>query len=156
MSFDAKFFLVAVVLSTIAAISRYLNQWILLAFRISPLFYSRFYYVFTVVQLACGVVLPFVIMYTLGKNVDSPSAFKPIMLSIFLGSWVGQVSVFVVNIFVNVLVQGGNYIGWDAIVWLWTVWQLFALALSGVFFVSLAAVLFAYYQKTARETHANT
>ena len=70
------------------------------------------------------------------------------MISIFLGSWVGQVSVLVVNIFVSVLAQGGSYTGWDAL--LGTAWQISVLALSEVFFVSLAAVLFAYYQKTAK------
>lgn len=154
MKFDVRFFVVAVVLSTVAAIFENLYQW-LSFFHVSPplILILLEYYGLAAVAVACGIALPFVVMYILGKKVESPSAFKPITISIFLGSWVGQVSVFVVDIYVYVL-DHGSYPYWTTPLGL--AWQLFVRALSGVFFVSLAAVLLAYYRKAAKETRANT
>lgn len=153
MSFDAKFFFVAIVLSIVAGLSQYITQWLLLVYRLSPLFFSSLVVGLAPVRLAFGVVVPFVVMYFLGKNVDSPSAFKPIIISIFLGSWIGQVSVFLAGIFVNL--THGAYYSFAVIAVFHVAWEIIAGALSGVFFASLAAVLFAHYQKTAKETHAN-
>lgn len=154
MSFDAKFFFVAVILSIAAGLSQYITQWLLLVYRLSPLFFSSLVVGLAPVRLVFGVVVPFAIMYFLGKNVDLPSAFKPIIMSVFLGSWIGQVSVFFAGIFVNL--THGAYYSFALIAAFHVAWEIIAGALSGIFFASLAAVLFAYYQKTARETRVNT
>lgn len=99
------------------------------------------------VQLVFGVALPFAVMYVLSTKVSSESIFKSTMVSTFLGCWLGGVTIFAVNILIT-FSSGGSY-GYDSILQttLWVIWTIFATAFSSIFFVSLAAILFAYYQK---------
>ena len=99
------------------------------------------------VGFVLGVVLPFTVMYVLGKKVASES-LKPIMVCTFLGCWIGGVAVWAVLVCINYLYSGGY--GWHLTLeyTLWTIWKVFSTAFSAIFFVSLVGLLLAHWQKT--------
>jgi hypothetical protein len=86
-------------------------------------------------------------MYVLGKKVALKSN-KPIMVCTFLGCWIGGVAILAVNKYIQNPDVGGYSGGLILQLTLWTIWEIFSTAFSAIFFVSLAALLFAYYQKT--------
>ncbi len=148
MGFSFKFFIVAILLSFLAGAFAYVPHWlpfyngdinfiILMNFAFSPLMF------------VFGVVLPFLIMYGLGKRVEPTSEFKPIIVSIFAGCWIGGVSAFAVDFFIS-LYRGSEYT-YFRFYPLWAPWILFTFAFSELFFVSLTAVLYAHYKRTVGE-----
>jgi hypothetical protein len=145
VEFNAKFFFIAVILSIVAGVFQNLAMWLHL-YRLGPSLYSWVVLGLAPVRLVFGVALPFAVMCILSTEVSLESV-KSIMVATFLGCWIGGVTIFAFNIFITYL--GGSSYGYDSILQttLWIIWTIFATAFSSIFFVSLAAILFAYYQK---------
>lgn len=103
-------------------------------------------------QLVFGVFIPFAVMYTLGMKVPE-SVYKPILTSIFLGSWIGGVVIFCLDLSftldLSIIILNQNSYGTGSLLFsiIWVIWRIFASAFSNVLFVCVAAVLFAYYRK---------
>lgn len=147
MIFNTKFFLVVLTLSAALATIHHSVEWTLIfdgAMSIHWLFVSV---AMGPIGLVVGVILPFAVMYTLSKRIASQSEFGPIIASTFLGSWLGKVSLEIVSF---VITSGRLDYQYDWIPIYQLVWPIFALALSSFFFICLAAILFAYYQKTRK------
>jgi hypothetical protein len=86
-------------------------------------------------------------MYFLSKKVALKS-IKPIMVCTFLGCWIGGVAILAVQQYIQNPDVGGYSGALILQFTLWIIWEIFSTAFSAVFFVSLAALLFAHCQKT--------
>jgi len=146
LEFNVKFFFVAMILALVSGVFHYFNIWLVL-YELPISLYPWIAVVLAPVQLVFGVVLPFAVMYVLGTRIGS-DAVKSVIVSTFLGCWTGGVAVLAVHTYL----MRGSY-GYDYLfqLVLWTIWEIFAKALSGVFFVSFAAILFAHYQRTVNK-----
>jgi len=152
MEFNAKFFFTAFILALAASMLSHLGSWLLRLYRFSPGFYSWIILSLAPIQFAVGVALPFAVMYILSTRVTSKPTFKPIIASTFLGCWIGQLTTLTVDTSITFL-SGGSY-GSDYFQLIfWIIWQIFTSAFSSIFFISLAAILFAYYQNNQQNTH---
>jgi hypothetical protein len=99
------------------------------------------------ITLAFSVLVPLVVMYFLSNKVSLLVAYRPIIVSVFLGCWIGSIAVELLNQ-VIMLLGGAVYITtWIVIPWI--IWILFVVAFSRIFFVCLSAVLYVYYRKTS-------
>jgi len=105
-------------------------------------------------QLVFGVFMPFAVMYTLGLKAPE-SAYKPILTSIFLGSWTGGVIAFCLDLAIIMLNEGSYGTGSLAFTIILVIWRIFVSAFSIVLFVCIAAVLFAYYRKRSLHSVSN-
>lgn len=151
MEFNAKFLLVAACLSLIAealqiivTLLDYISSW-----RIATL--SWIWLGLAPLQLLLGVALPFAIMYILSTKMPCESAYRPIMISTFLGCWIGQLASLIINTSITYVMTGGysgTYLFYAVVL---TLWQVFAQAFSSTFFISLGAILLAYYQQTTNK-----
>ena len=95
------------------------------------------------------VVLPFILMYFMSRDVHPLSMYKSIILSTFVGCWGGQVTAFFLNVYLTYF-SGFSYVDpW--LVPFWFAWQILVIALSPIFFVCLGGILFAYYQRTIKK-----
>jgi hypothetical protein len=146
LEFNAKFFFVAMILSFVSGVFHNLGSWLPL-FLLPISLYPWITLGLGPVRFVFGVVLPFAVMYVLGKKVALKS-IKPIMMCTFLGCWIGGVAILAVHEYI--LYPGVGSYSWGLILQftLWTIWEIFSTAFSAVFFVSLAALLFAHWQKT--------
>lgn len=145
MEFDAKFFLVSLLLSAIAGIPQCLYTWLILDRIVSVEVYSWLSLITSPTGLVLGVLLPFVVMYLLSKTVTLQSMFRPVIISTFLGCWIGAAATGVAN-YAIILLSNGTTTSPLFIVWI--ALSIVADAFSLIFFVSLAAILFAHYRKT--------
>ena len=145
MQFNAKFFFTSVVLSFVVGISQHLIMWLHL-YRLPISVLSWISFALAPVQLGFVVLLPFGVMYIFSRRINSVPIFQSIIVSTFLGCWVGGVAIFVVDRFISSL--GGAIYDSVLLYTFWIIWSIFALAFSQIFFVSLAAILWAYYQKS--------
>jgi len=145
VEFNAKFFFIVVILSLVAGVFQNLAMWLHL-YQLPISLYSWIVLGLAPIRLVFGVALPFAVVYVLSTKVSLES-IKSIMVSTFLGCWMSGVAIFAVQIFITFF-SGGSY-GYDSILQftLWVIWTIFATAFSSIFFVSLAAILFAYYQR---------
>ena len=121
-------------------------MWVHLIYRLDPSSIMVLNVVLAPIGLVVGIIVPFVVMHFSSMRVPSLTLFRPILVSTFAGCWSGQVASFFLDIVVRSLLGGSPIAGW--VFSFWVVWQLGVAAFSGVFFVSLSAVLLAYYRKT--------
>lgn len=145
MQFNVKFFFTSVVLSFVVGIFQHLIMWLHL-YRLPISVLSWISFALAPVQLGFAVFLPFGVMYIFSRRTSLVSAFQSIIVSTFLGCWTGGVAIFVVDRFISSL--GGATYDSVLLYTFWIGWSIFALAFSQIFFVSLAAILWAYYQKS--------
>ena len=150
LEFNAKFFFVAMILSFVSGVFHNLVNWLVLYHLLPISSYSWTILGLGPVRFVFGVVLPFVVMYVLGKKVALKS-IKPIMVCTFLGCWIGGVAILAVQEYILYPGVGGYSGGLILQFTLWTIWEIFSTAFSAVFFVSLAALLFAHWQKTVEK-----
>jgi len=150
--FNSKFFLVAIIIALITAVvHNIVTVWIHFAFPTLPVsFFGWFSLAFAPVSFGLSVALPFSVMYYLSQKVTDFSHYRPIILSTFLGCWVGQVAGLILNIAVTNYL-GSSY-GLDILSALYMLWSLFTAAFSSVFFISFSAILFAYYNRKPTAT----
>ncbi|MDH5461703.1 MAG: hypothetical protein OEX09_05730 [Candidatus Bathyarchaeota archaeon] len=148
MEFNAKFLFLAVIFSLVSGVFYHLGTWLYLYLRLPLDLYSWIVLGLAPVQLVFGVVLPFAVMYVLSTRIGLEVA-KSVMVSTFLGCWIGNVATFAADRYL-LYFRGGSYsVDASPQFILWLIWEIFARAFSTVFFVSLAAILFAQYRKTA-------
>lgn len=143
-----KFFLVALILSVISATSHNVLALWHVFIRPDPRNITAINLLLSPAVFACSVVLPFVVMYYQAKTLNLEAALMPVLVGIFLGTWIGEVAS---NIGINafmVYVSGGSIVGYNIVYFvLSTAWQIVALALSSTLFIFTTAVFFAHYRK---------
>ena len=144
LELNPKFFLVAVSLSLLAGILDNLSKWLLLLYELPIDIYAETAVVFPPIQFALSVILPFPVMYILSARIAF-EVVKSAIVSTFIGCWIGGVTNFAIGTYILYLRMDSFQLG------LWVGWSIFRAAFSTVFFVSLAAILFAYYRKTANK-----
>lgn len=155
MNLNPKFFLITIIFSVAAGFASHISYWLMLLYDYPP---SSVGWLNLVVVgptgLIVGVVLPFIALYLMSRDVQPLSMYKSIIFSTFVGCWGGQVTAFFVNAYI-MYINGVTYSdSW--LVPFWYVWEFFVLALSSVFFVCLGGILFAYYEKTIDKIEATT
>jgi len=149
VDFSIKFFLIAVALSIITGFTSCISYWLVILYHYSARNVWLLNWGLSAVGLIIGVVLPFFAMYSLSHDVKETSAFKPIILSISLGCWIGHLVPYFSNVYVQLLLSGGSYIDdWAWLAPFWHAWQILLIAFSLIFFVSLSGILLVYYRKT--------
>ena len=149
LEFDATFFFTAIILSVVSGAFHHLGTWLHL-YRLPMSLYSWISLGLAPVNLVFSVVLPFAVLYVLSMKATAKCK-KPIMVSTFLGCWIGGLIVFSVHTYI--LYSSGGSFSSDSTfqLILWIIWEIFSTTLSAVFFVSLAAILFVHYQKTVNQ-----
>ena len=155
LEFNIKFFFVATILSLTGGIVQRLGFWLFVHDQMSASLYAWFAAILSPVQLLCSVILPFAVMYITSRGISS-EAIRSVILSTFLGCWIGGVIVLAINAYSIYSIVASFAFDHLFQIILGSMWEIFTTALSGIFFVCFAAILFAYYQKTARaqsETH---
>ena len=148
MEFNAKFLFLAVIFSLASGVFYHLGTWLYLYLQLPPDLYSWIPLGLAPVQLVFGVILPFAVMYVLGTRIGLEVA-KSAMVSTFLGCWTGGVATFAVDSYLIYFWRGSYSVDVSPQFILWLIWKTFSTAFSTVFFVSLAAILFAQYRKIA-------
>lgn len=149
MEFKVRFFVVALLLSVIVGVAGYIPTWLLLYRWFEPEMYSYLMLVLSPVLLVLEVVVPFAVFFSMSRNGGSTSAYWTAIVSVFFGCWIGSASVEVSNMAMFWL-RGAEYTpSWLATVWI--AWLAVSAAVSRIFFVSLSAVLFAYYRGTVNQ-----
>jgi hypothetical protein len=102
-------------------------------------------YLFPLARLVIAVFLPFAIMYFISTKIQSWTHMWPILISTFLGCLLGGIINVAVD-FIPVLYLSVNYGYLGPLVIIYEVFISILLAVfSEVLFVSIAAILFAYY-----------
>jgi hypothetical protein len=145
MDFNLKFFVIAFILVVVAGVPNHISR-LLYLILLSPMELISWYNLaLSPIELCLVVFLPFIVVYNLGKSTNREARLRPIVLAIFFGCWIGGVLSFAIDEIIQ-FSRGGTYGPFLLAVWLITseiVW----LAFSLIFFVSLAAVLLAFYQR---------
>ncbi len=142
---NARFFVVPMILATIAGIAEFANTWLVISHSYPP-DSALLYILIPPIQLILTVFFPFGVMYSLPTNVDSKDQFKSLFISIFLGCLIGTLIAFGVRTYA-VYSSGGTFGSSFVSNISGFAWGITGSAFSGVLFVSLAAVLLAYYRK---------
>lgn len=146
-----KFLFVTSILAIVAGVFQNLITWLQI-WRLPEESMSLAVLGLSSLQLVFGVFIPFAVMYTLGMKVPE-SVYKPILISVFLGSWIGGVVIFCLDLSfsldLSIIILNQNSYGTGSLLFsiIWVIWRIFASAFSSVLFVCVAAVLFAYYRK---------
>ena len=150
MEFNAKFFLTALILTTIAGIPSHLTIWLEL-YRLKIELYTWISVFLTPIQFTLSIILPFALMYTLATNLNPEQPLKPIITSTFLGCWIGAEAILATDILIRHL-RGTLYGIYIPQTIFYITWQIFTAALSPILFVSLTAILLTHYKKQKQQT----
>jgi len=155
LNFNPKFFLTTIVFSLGAGFASHISRWLIILYHYPPSSIGLLnLFVVGPTRLIIGIVLPFISMYLMSRDIQPLSIYKSIIFSTFLGCWGGQVTVFLVDFYIQYF-SGGTYSdSWLAPFWF--TWEILFLALSPIFFVCLGGILFAYFQRTINKTEATT
>jgi hypothetical protein len=148
--FNMKFFIAALLLDlTSGLINSFLSLWMHFAFPgLSPSFITWFSLAFAPVSFALSIALPFAVMYLLTTRHSGPQ-INPVIVSTFLGCWIGEASTLTLNILINYLLGGSHDLLLPVF---YILWGLFAAAFSATLFITLTAILLANYSKTTTHT----
>ena len=143
MSFSLKYFIVAILL-TLALMLVDTAVW----YRLSGISITTYFlpYVLPLGRILLAAFLPFAVMYLISTKISSTTQLWPIMLSTFLGCFIGGI--------INTAIQltTAFYIGssFGTITFPILIYEISMLivvaAFSETFFASIAATLFAYYR----------
>ena len=152
MEFNGKFFFFAFVLSIVAGIVGNIYQWLHYFIRLTPESIKTFWIFLTPITMAFGIILPFILMYMESKKINPETNLIPILVSTFLGTWIGRLIADIgINTFI-VYYTIGYYTGYNIFEFAFTLArQIFVLALSPTIFILTTAILLAYYQKSKEE-----
>jgi hypothetical protein len=106
---------------------------------------------FSVVSFVFDVFIPFIVMYKISEGDSLESVYPSIIVSTFFGCWLGNVTTEIVDWIIGWIRSTGSF----SYVYLPMItWRIFQLAFSLVFFVSMSAILLAYYRRTVRKSRA--
>jgi len=141
LRFDLKYFIAATLLSLALLLVDY-RIWIVYGGVLPTQFLT---YLFPLARLVIAVFLPFAVMYLISTRIQSWTHVWPILVSTFLGCLLGGIINVAVD-FIPVLYLSVNYGYLGPLVIIYEVFISILLAVfSEVLFVSIAAILFAYY-----------
>jgi len=141
LRFDLKYFIAATLLSLTLLLVDY-RIWIVYGGVSLTQFLT---YLFPLARLVIAVFLPFAVMYLISTKIQSWTHVWPILVATFLGCLLGGIINVAVD-FIPVLYLSVNYGYLGPLVIIYEVFISILLALfSEVLFVSIAAILFAYY-----------
>jgi hypothetical protein len=141
MKVNLKVFLVAFVFSFIVNIPSYAST--LLIRTLNPGMWNLIFFSTNVISFILSPLLLFVSFYLIGRNIELASDFPSVLVSLFIGSWVGQLI-------------GGLLIFWcvsialfasTSYILLQCLWGVFSFAFSFEFFVGFTALAMAYIVK---------
>jgi hypothetical protein len=153
LEFDGRFFFFAMILPFAAEMFQgFVNMWFYYLFpTISTSLLPWIGFAFAPLSLGLSVFLPFGVMYILSTRVTETQHYRAIIISIFLGCWIGEAAASLLNTFIMYQL-GGSY-GTDTLLAsVYILWGTLTSALSPSVFISLAATLLAYYNKTSQPT----
>ncbi|UCB60969.1 MAG: hypothetical protein JSW72_02620 [Candidatus Bathyarchaeota archaeon] len=148
MEFNAKFFIFALFLSIAAGIASNIYTWLhyLTYLTLTDIFKFRLF--LTPLTLTFSIILPFIFMYFQAKKIGPETDLIPILISAFLGAWIGRlisdvaIQAFIVNY------RGGSYGGINILEFGITLTrQIIVLAFSPTVFILATAILLAQYKK---------
>ena len=88
-------------------------------------------------KLFFGVFLPFAVMYFLAVR-GNDEAIRPLLVSTFLGCWIGQLVIGGIDKYLTVIYSGFFDLFYLSLT---SVWEIFASLFSITLFVSLTAIL---------------
>jgi len=141
VKFDLKYFIAATLLTLALLLVDY-RIWIVYG-RVYPTQFMS--YLYPLARLVIAVFLPFAVMYLISTRIQSWTHVWPILVSTFLGCLLGGIINVAVD-FIPVLYLSVNYGYLGPLVIIYEVFISILLAVfSEVLFVSIAAILFAYY-----------
>jgi len=139
--FDLKYFITATLLTLTLLLVDY-QVWIVYGGVYPTQFLT---YLFPLARLVLAVFLPFAVMYMMSPKIQSWTHVWPILVSTFLGCLLGGIINTAVD-FNAALSQGFNYGSFGLLVIIYEIFiSILLTAFSEVLFVSIAAILFAYY-----------
>lgn len=147
MLLSAKLFIASLVISLTTGIAHnFLYTWMHFFYpSFSPTSFAWFSLIFAPVSFVIGIVLPFMVMYLLTVRSVEPLT-KLVFIATFVGCWIGEASTLILNVVVTHLL-GGSY-GYGPLMFgLYLMWGLFAAAFSSTLFISLTAILLAYFRR---------
>jgi hypothetical protein len=141
VKFDLKYFITATLLTLALLLVDY-RIWVVYG----GVYHTQFLtYLFPLARLVIAVFLPFAIMYLISTKIQSWTHMWPILVSTFLGCLLGGIINAAVD-FIPGLLLSVNYGSLGLLVIIYEVFILILLAIfSEVLFVSIAAILLAYY-----------
>lgn len=141
VKFDLKYFITATLLSLVLLLVDY-RIWYVYGGVYPTQFLT---YLFPLARLVLAVFLPFAVMYMISTKIQSWTHVWPILVSTFLGCLLGGIINTAVN-FTAALSPSFNYGSLGLLVIIYEMFISILLAVfSEVLFVSIAAILFAYY-----------
>ena len=141
VKFDLKYFITATLLTLTLLLVNY-RIWIVYGGLSLTQFLT---YLFPLARLVIAVFLPFAVMYFISTKIQSWTHVWPILVSTFLGCLLGGIINTAVD-FTAALSQGFNYGSFGLLVIIYEIFiSVLLTAFSEVLFVSIAAILFAYY-----------
>ena len=141
VKFDLKYFITATLLTLALLLVDY-RIWYIYGGVLTTQFLS---YLFPLARLVIAVFLPFTVMYFMSTKIQSWTHVWPILISTFLGCLLGGVINAAVD-FIPGLWLSFNYGSLGLLVIIYEIFISILLAFfSEVLFVSIAAILFAYY-----------
>jgi hypothetical protein len=154
MQVNVKFLSVTFFLSAISGLVNYALNWVASPFlHTDPAIYSILVMVFGSMTLAFSVFVPLAMMYFMSNKLSPIAAYRPIIVSVFLGCWIGSAIVELANQLITL--SGGVFRTSPWMVIAWIIWIVFVVAFSRMFFVCLSMVLFVRYRKTSATLQTN-
>jgi len=139
--FDLKYFITATLLTLALLLVDY-RIWIVYG-GVSPTYFLT--YLFPLARLVIAVFLPFAVMYLISTKIQSWTHVWPILVSTFLGCLLGGI----INVAVDFIPEMYLSVNFGYFGLYVTIYEIIVSILLVVFseilFVSIAAILFAYY-----------
>jgi hypothetical protein len=141
MRFDLKYFITATLLTLTLLLVNY-RIWIVYGGLSLTQFLT---YLFPLARLVIAVFLPFAVMYLISAKIQSWTHVWPILVSTFLGCMLGGIIIAAVD-FIPGLYLSFNYGYLGPLVIIYEILiSILLVVFSEVLFVSIAAILLAYY-----------
>lgn len=103
-----------------------------------------FPFIISILTFFVNQVLVFGVFYLLGGEVNLTAEFMPVVVSLFLGCWLGNVTSYFSIQFISLATFGGSLAGPWLLLFLW---YFFRMAFSGDFFVGFTALSIAHLTK---------
>jgi hypothetical protein len=146
MKFMWKIFLVTFLFSLAVAILSNSYKILILTIRnLSAYDYGALLFLLSVVSFFISPALFFGVLYLIGRNLDFATEFMSVVISLFLGCWLGHL----VGFFTIEFVYITNYDSALSISQLlYYFWYIFPFAFSSEFFIGFTAVSMAHIKKS--------
>ena len=144
MGFNWKVFFVALPFSLVIGVLVNVHLY-LLRLDLGPVPYSWVMLSIDVVGFVISPLILFASFYLMGRNIDLIAEFPSILMSLFLGSWIGHL----IGYFSSVLLYISLYadLHFSSFTYLYYFWAAVSNALSVNFFVGFAALSISYIMK---------